>query len=247
MEQKKPKRKLIRSPNHPVLRLDEAISRARAIFDHEKRVATTAEVILTHLGYKKNSGPGARALSALKQYGLLEEHSGAYRVTDTAFNLLHLSEDSVERRNALKEAAQKPGLFRELLLTYKDGLPSDETLKDYLLTKKGFNPDSVLDFIKIFKETIKLANLTPGTYNEVESEQEQSGGSGMQGMGEEQFRDEGQKSKGQSIYVYSWPLSMQRNVRAELRIFGADFKREDVQRLKKQLDLLEEAFEGSSG
>src|SRR5581483_10255182 len=108
----------------------------------EKRSATTAEVIASHMGYSQANGPGGRAVSALRQYGLIEENSGKYRISDVGYTLAHFDRDSVEWKAAVVEAARRPGLFRELLEEYPDGLPSDATLRNDLL-RRGFNPGAV--------------------------------------------------------------------------------------------------------
>jgi len=41
----------------------------------------------------------------------------------------------------------------------------------------------------------------------------------------------------------SWVLSVPRGVRAELRITGKDIRRDDLERLKKQIDFLVESFD----
>ena len=48
------------------------------------------------------------------------------------------------------------------------GLPSDETLKGELVTYKGFNPNSVGEFLKAFRETLEFAGLT--NFSVLESE-----------------------------------------------------------------------------
>jgi len=45
--------------------------------------------------------------------------------------------------------------------------------------------------------------------------------------------------------AWTWTLSIPRNVRAELKIAG-DVTRDDVRRLKKQIEFLEESFEEES-
>ena len=117
------------------------------------------------MGYTAKTGPAGRAISALKQYGLLDERDGQYRISDAAYSILQLSENSVERKAALKEAAQRPALFKDLIENHKDGLPSDLNLRDYLIRSKKFNPDSVADFITILRETVSLAFDDEGADN----------------------------------------------------------------------------------
>jgi hypothetical protein len=243
------KKKVHRSPNYPAFSLKDAIEKVRTIYQHEKRASTTADVILHHLGFRPGSGGGYRAISALRQYGLLEEQDGKNRLSDQAFLLINYPEGSAERDTILRRAALKPSIFADILKEYVENPPSDVTLRSYLLREKNFNPAAVEDFIKIFKETISIAKVYEMDYSTV-PESEFIGGSSLMEPGSsvvpaiktEQLPPSSEVSVLPNVHVYSWPLSIPRNVRAELRVFGRDFRKEDVQRLKKQLELLEEAF-----
>src|SRR3984885_10371082 len=145
-----------RSPNYPAFGLVSALEKIRKIYESEKRTPTTADVIVGHLGYKHTDGPGGRALSCLRQFGLLEEHAGRVRVSDLAFSLLHLPDEDSEKAELLKKAALTPNLYRQLREEFSESVPSDPTLKSNLL-KRGFNPDSVHGVIEDFKATMELA------------------------------------------------------------------------------------------
>jgi len=163
----KTKRKVHRSPNYPAISLGDAIERTRRVYDAEKRTPASADTILTHLGYKPGAGPGYRVLSALRHYGLLEEHSGRDRLSDTAFHILTLSDTSPDRQTAVRDAAMRPTLFRQVFDHYKGEVPSDLNLRDYLIKSHSFNPDSVANFIRAFRETLEFAKLEPQAHNEV--------------------------------------------------------------------------------
>lgn len=155
-EEQKPKRGVHRSPNYPAFSLREAIEKARAVYDSEKRSFSTPEVIAKLLGYAQAvGGPGGRALSALRQYGLLEESGDKAKISDLAFILVNYPPDSPERIQAIKKAVRKPALFNELLNEYKDSLPSDATLHSNLL-RRGFNPSVIDDVLKSFRDTVEL-------------------------------------------------------------------------------------------
>ena len=156
-KEKTAKRKVHRSPNYPSMSLKEALEKARLIYDAEKRSFGSPEVLRADMGYTAGTGPAGRALSALKQYGLIDERDGQYRISESAFALLELSHGSEEYRTALKEAALRPAIFGELINHYAGNLPSDTNLRDYLLRVKKFNPKAVGDFIKILRETVELA------------------------------------------------------------------------------------------
>ena len=231
------KRKLQRSPNYPFISLGEALGKLQVIYQNEKRSKAPYTVILKHLGYgEQRGGVGGRTLSTLIQYGLLEQHGGECWVSDLGYTLLHFPESSPEREAAMKEAARKPTLFRELFATYKDGLPSDDTLRSYLI-KRGFNPAKTGNFIRVFRDTIGLAKVTPDVYDVPSGEvSEMPAPEGQHGS------QIAPPSTGAEVQVFSWALSQPRKVRAELKLIGREFRKEDIERLKKHLDLLEESF-----
>lgn len=163
------KRTVHRSPNFPSLSLPDALGKARTIYTHDKRAPTSPVVILSHLGFGKTlSGSAGRVLSAMRQYGLLEDANGSLRVSESAFLMLTLSEQSAERVTAIRAAAQKPAMFREVLAEYPDGLPSDATLRDWLISRKEFNPASADGFIRSLKATIEFAKLGGPQYTDRE-------------------------------------------------------------------------------
>jgi len=242
------KKKLHRSPNYPSIALSDAIQRLQDVWKQEKKASTTSEVIIRHLGYDPKSGSGIRALSALRQYGLLDESGGQYRVSELGFTLLHFPEGSPERQQALREAARKPAIFGDILAKYEQQLPSDATLTAYLLREKGFNPATVPTFIRIFRESINLAGLGEVGYSEGQLQERVEQ---MQQDYEATQRGEGHplvprftagQMQSAPVQTYSFALSIPRNVKATVRIEGAVTK-EDVQRLKRQIEFLEEQFE----
>jgi hypothetical protein len=161
------KAKRQRSPGFPILPIDDAITRLKLIYQHDKRSFTTADAILSHLGYKGGvrSGTAGRIVSALRQYGVLDENGGRFRVSDLGFKILHLEEGSDERNNLIKEAALNPPIFKKLLAYYEGDPPSDAALRSHLVLNERFNTDSVEQFIRVFRKTISIANPSPDDYN----------------------------------------------------------------------------------
>jgi hypothetical protein len=237
-----------RSPNYPAIDLTEAIAKAKIIYEKEQRVLTSRAVMAEHLGFPGVTGPAGRILSALKQYGLLDETSGQLRLSDEGYKIVVLSKESNERQGLIRAAAQRPQIFRELLSHYKGSLPSDATLKDHLITQKNFNPGWVDQFIKIFKSTNQLAKLTNGGYTADETSKEtpleQSEGAEMVEEQQEPQKRTGTPLNAASVYNLSTLLSYPRNVRAEIKItYGSELRRSDIARLKKVIGELEGAFE----
>jgi len=232
-------KKRTRSPNYPMFSLGEALTKIKMVFENEKRNPTPPEVLYAHFGYKKESGTAGRAVSALKQYGLLDEKSGSYAVSDLAYSILFGEEGSVEKEENIRRAALKPLIFNDLIKAFPDGLPSDASLKAHLITKRGFNPDAVAEFIRLFKETISLAKVIPGEYS-VPSAEEPN-------MTSPEQQDASKPSipppAGTQIQVYNYGLSQPRRVRAEVKLIGQEFRQDDIELLIENLLLLKKSFE----
>jgi hypothetical protein len=164
------KKKRQRSPGYPAITIDEAVTRIRQIYQQDKRAYTTYNAILEHMGYKTNaqagrSGTSGRVVAALRQYGLLDENDGQFRVSDVGFRIINLPDDAEERTALIRQAALRPQIFRKILAHYQGEVPSDTALKSHLVLNEGFNPDSVDQFIRVFRRTIDIANPSAGDYN----------------------------------------------------------------------------------
>lgn len=157
--------KRVRSPSYPAIDLEAAINRAQQLYEKEKWHDVPVDVVLRHWGYSPGSGAGLVQVAALKKYGLLEDQgSGADRkakLTALAKDILIFDDDDV-RMNAVREAASRPTLYQEILDKYGDGLPSDATIRAYLIKDKGFNDNSVSDLIVVMRSTFELAKLPGG-------------------------------------------------------------------------------------
>src|SRR5579863_976325 len=149
-----------RSPNYPTIGLPEAIKRIKAIYQQERRNSMPSEVAAKHLGYTSLNGHARSVLSALKKYGLLvsDKGQGQVKVSDDAVAICVYQEGAPERSEAIKRAAQKPEIFREILKDFPDGLGSEANLRAKLITKRGFTESAANTFIRALKETIQLAD-----------------------------------------------------------------------------------------
>lgn len=175
----KPKRD--RSPAYPAVDLAQAIDRANALYQAERKNAAPINAILHHWGYSPGSGRGLVTLAALKHFGLLsDEGSGdrrQARLSPRALRIiLDAHEDSPERRQAIREAALEPKIHKELWEKYDGDLPSDPTLRTYLSLERNFTDRAVRNFIPQFRRTVAFAELEaePG---EIDVNEEEKGGS----------------------------------------------------------------------
>jgi hypothetical protein len=153
--------KKVRSPSFPFINLPEALERARVFFDREHRHETDPEVAVRHWGYSPRSSGGNQTLAALRAFGLLEMvGEGKVRLTERAVRvLLDEREESPEREQLLRQAALSPALHSRIWERYKGVLPSDATLRLYLVADEGFNERSVDEFIAELKETLEHAGI----------------------------------------------------------------------------------------
>jgi hypothetical protein len=155
-----------RSPSYPGIDLATAIERARTMFDHEQRNAAHVDVLYHHWGHSPKSGAGGVVLAALKKYGLIsDEGAGANRrahLTDTALDILLDDAESPTRQALIRDAALKPAIHQEVWSKYAGSLPSDQSLRMWLIRDKAFTSSGADEFIAQLRRTLAFAS-TPSS------------------------------------------------------------------------------------
>jgi hypothetical protein len=68
------------------------------------------------------------------------------------------------RNEAIRQSAFEPELFSELRNDFPEKLPSDSTLRHYLI-KKGFMPKAAEEIIHVYKTNLELVEEEGGEYN----------------------------------------------------------------------------------
>lgn len=159
------KSKRNRSPSYPAFDLESAVEKMNGFYEKEGFNETLVDVALQNWGYSSGSSNGYRAVSALIQFGLLEDQgSGDDRLVFLTERGKTLAVDereiSEDRNKALKEAALSPTIFKKLWDKYGASLPSDASLKYYLVRELEFNQKHVDRFIRIYKSTLEYASLS---------------------------------------------------------------------------------------
>jgi hypothetical protein len=147
---------LARSPSFPFIDLKAAVQRAHQFYEAEKRNAAAPAVAVGHWNYTPKSSGGRQTLAALRAYGLL---AGKERVALTPRALKIVVPGAVDRTKALREAALAPPEFKRLWDEHGQELPSDQSLRHELLTERGYNENSVENFINNYKVTVAFAQL----------------------------------------------------------------------------------------
>ncbi len=250
----------MRSPNYPQVGLSEAIQLAQQIWDREKRSYAPVSVVVQAWGYGGLNGVARTKLGALNRYGLLERNdSGDVRLSDIAVNILHNPADSTERLDALRRAALLPELFKELQQTYPHA--SDETVRSYLITKRGFSDTGAENCVEAFRDTQKTAKLdavetqtspiaaqtrvpAPSSYVPQYVQSTQRPYSFHPAYGEPIERKQAQPNPisgdPDDMTTFSWPLA--RGVVAQVRFLG-EVKAIHLDLLKQYLDVAKGAME----
>jgi hypothetical protein len=153
-----------RSPAYPAINLQEAIDRARKLYDAHGRSSASIEAILQEWGYKPRSGAGLVRVAALKQFGLLvDQGTGPDRrakLTDLALTLLVDDPSSDEWNEAVREASSHPRIYRAVLEHFEGRLPnSDNALRSYLIRQRGYTEQGVRELIPELRATMDFAGL----------------------------------------------------------------------------------------
>jgi hypothetical protein len=154
-----------RSPSYPAINLEQAIARAREIWDKQHDYATPLSAIFTIWGYKSAAGNANLVIAALRKFGLVDyEGSGNARkvkLTALAIQILDHPDDTT-RMKATQEAALLPTIHRELWEKFGAKLPTDDHLRWELEQERGFSRSGSAEFIPEYRHTIAFARLTTG-------------------------------------------------------------------------------------
>jgi hypothetical protein len=240
-----------RSPRYPAVSLTVAINGAHLLWTKDKRTTVQGEALAKALGYKGHSGPARTLIGAMRQYGLLEKQGRGLRLSDRAILLITSPEGSEEQTAAIREAALAPDLFRDLYATHR-GEPV-EAIKSYLKQRRGFTEPGAELAATAYRDTLSLVALTgpgprPGDSAAAdqgpvfspanEREHGVTSSAAPTGIGQK-WND--------SLLNQTLVVSIPRNFSVDVSVHGDRIGKEDLPRIKNQLDRwiegLEDAFE----
>lgn len=212
-----------RSPNYPALPLKAAAGLAQTLWKQEKRTSVPAEVAVRAWGYTSLSGPARVRLASLKRYGLLEDEGEGVRLSELAMRLALEPPQSEAFERALREAALKPELFRQLHDSHRDA--SDEALRSHLIFERQFSEAGARLAIRAFRET--MASAGPAARN---------GRHAAPGSAPAPPAGGPPAAEGPSrTRVFTWPLS--KGVVAEVRFSGEEVRAAHFEELRQYLGL----------
>lgn len=152
-----------RGVSYPFMSLPEAVEAARKIYVKERKAKVPVAVAISHLGYSDSSSGGRQTISALLQFGLLEDEGRKedrqVKLTGRALNALLAAEDSEEHRAALLECVQQPKIYADIFSKWPEELPSDQLITFFLLRDRNFNPKAINSFVKDLRASLSYAGV----------------------------------------------------------------------------------------
>jgi len=237
----------MRSPNYPAVGLTEALKLSEALWAREKRTYVSPEAAVAAWGYSGMSGNARTKLGALRRYGLLDEgNEGTVRLSDLAMEIVHHPDGSPERISALKAAAVKPELFRDLYKTHLQS--SDQALRSHLITRLDFSDSGAQNVIEAFRDTISMAkldvaDLEPGAAEEEKMAPSYTSHQEESRLGPDHPTERAGAAPGGT--TYRWPLS--KDVVVEVRFTGTDLRPAHLELLRKYLELAKTAMQAEIG
>jgi hypothetical protein len=230
-----------RSPNYPALTLSNAVAAVNKLWESEKRTSVSSEAAALAMGYKSLSGPARVAIGAMRQYGLIDKaEKGHIRVSDLAVQIL--KGDEADRVVALSGAALNPPLFSELVNTHLDA--SENAIRSYLITKKGFVDDGARKAAKAFRDAVTLATPERSGYTPEETQEKPKAMAGI---------ESGQQgATGRATTDVSGVLSLKVPYGAgalavEIRVTGEPLKRSHIAKVRRYLELAESDLTENGG
>ena len=150
-----------RSRSYPVQGLRWAVSLALKLLERFGNSSISPEALAVELGFSShaNVGDARRCISALKQFGVLDEAGDDLILSSLGQLLARAQGTEAERRSARCEALTNPELFGELVLKYcaRGRLP--RSLASELVAKHRITAKASADVEKIFLESARFAGL----------------------------------------------------------------------------------------
>lgn len=153
-----------RSPRYPNISLNEAIIKARGIYEKEHMSAMTPQIAAEAMGYSGINGASLKTISSLKKYGLLEGRGDDVRLSKDAQTLILDEPTTPDYLAAIRRSALNPEVFSELRKQFP-GTASERNISVYL-EKQGFKRDAAALVAKNYKDSMALAGSASSEYDD---------------------------------------------------------------------------------
>ena len=151
-----------RSPSYPFISLERAAARAREYALIERRHSARVGRAVTHWGYKPSSSGGQQTVAALVSYGIMEDVGrGELRkvqLTDLGWQIVNDTRSEAPNA-ALQRAALTPRIFSDLWTLWRNALPDDAILNEYLIEERGYTAKAANAVIALYRENLSFTRL----------------------------------------------------------------------------------------
>lgn len=143
----------------PFIALGKALERARALYQSDPgNKGMSIPMAFAAWDYSEKSSGGFQTVSALKQYGLVEDEGSnedrRVKLTDEARNYF-ASEIAKDRETLSHDFALSPPSLRHLADQWNYSCPPDNVARTYLKTDLGMNEQSARSLLGIYKDNQK--------------------------------------------------------------------------------------------
>lgn len=146
-----------RSPRAPSIALDEAIDRARRIYDKQQLHSGNVDVVARHLGYKDaNNGAALTVLASLGYFGLIERPKDKEVSVSRDYQSFRFAPSESVKRELMIKWLRTPRIFADLLDKFSSALPDDANLR-FELINLGFLPSTVDVAVATFRRSVETA------------------------------------------------------------------------------------------
>lgn len=229
----------VRSPNYPLIGLKESLDKASSVHKAEGQNPVPREALAKLMGFGGLNGRSDKVISAVSKYGLLEKvKDGDLRISDLAVQIL-FPVDEDEKTAAIKKAATQPTLFADILENWSSGpLPSDESLKVYLV-RRGFNQNALEPVISSFRDTMALVDMNH-TVVESPSKADEYGESEMQEHVNSPTNPPAEKMHVQKpAFVVSNPVQPGKPIMFDMETVSGSYSFDNADDLQEFIDKLE--------
>jgi hypothetical protein len=233
-----------RSPNYPALSLSQALEQARKLWKAEGRAPASHEAAATAMGFKSLSGPARVAIGAMRQYGLVDKTDKGH-IKMSPLGVRALAGEPDDQKAALQQAATSPPLFKELAQTHPDA--SENNIRAYLITKKGFIDDGARKAAKAFRATLALAKAGASGYTPDDNAgdtEDMSGTDIGQNAGTGGGSGGGKPPDG--FFSLNVPFA-KGNISVQVRVTGDAMSPAHLARVRKYLELAEQDWNEGEG
>ena len=153
---------ITKRPSYPMIHLQAAVNKVQTLWLEVGANSMSRDVLAKTIGYSSLNGTAIMALSALHQYGLIQNtHGSAWGASPIAAAIFE-AESKDERLNAIRQAFLKPEIFKEIYTKFgniagdvRKSIDSSKYLKS-----RGFKSEATITKVQVnYLKSTKYANL----------------------------------------------------------------------------------------